>query len=363
MKVLVVYATAGAGHRKAAEAIYDGLKSSGRNAEIVLADSLDYTHPLFKESYSGVYTLLISKAPWLWGFFFGLLDISVLRPLVRVIRRVYNGVNAGRFHQYLEKEKFDYIISTHFLGNEVSSALKRAGKIQSKIISVVTDFDVHSIWLGEGIDYYTVASDWTQRKIISLGVPENMVYLTGIPTHEKFSVPKNVSELREKMGLHKDRFTVLLATGSFGIGPIEEIINELKGFQLAVICGHNKKLYERLNKFSSELVKVFGLVNNMDEMMGLSDVMITKPGGLSISEALVSGLPMIFFNAIPGQETNNINVLATYGVGISGCSVAQMPAQLKKLESSPAEYTSLKEKIKSLARPNAVKDIIRIIPQ
>ncbi len=361
MRILIVYATAGAGHRKAAEAIYHGFKASGSMHDVVLVDSLQYANALFRKSYSGVYTFLITRTPALWGFFFALLDIPFLRPAVRLVRRIYNFVNAYGFHTYLEKENFDYIISTHFLGNEVASALKRSGKIRSKIISVVTDYDVHSIWLAEGIDHYAVASDWTQRKIISMGVEPQKVIVTGIPTHDNFSRPVDVQHLRTKMNLRTDCFTVLIATGSFGIGPIEEIIEQLSDFQVVVICGHNKRLYERLRASAGDMVKVFGLVNNMDEMMGLSDAMITKPGGLSISEALVRELPIIFFNAIPGQETNNIKVLSTYGVGISDCGITQMASELKRLQSSQQALSDVKAKIKALARPNAVADIVALI--
>jgi len=361
VKILIVYATAGAGHRKAAEAVYQGFKTYAPEHEVVLVDSLDYTNPFFKKSYPASYTLLITKTPGLWGFFFALLDIPALRPLVTFGRRIYNGLNAGAFQKYLIKENFDCIISTHFLGTEVSAALKRAGKITSRVITVVTDFDVHSIWLAKGVDHYTGASEFTRNKIISMGVPVEQVSITGIPTHENFARPKNAIELRQKMGLQSDRFTILLATGSFGIGPIEQIITVLKDFQVVVICGHNKKLFERLSALDSPSAKILGLVDNMDEMMGLSDAMITKPGGLSISEALVSGLPMIFFSAIPGQETNNIKVLFSYGVGLSGISVAEMPAALKRLQFSPHELAELKSRIKSLARPNAVRDIVHLV--
>jgi len=272
MKILVIYATAGAGHRKAAEAIHQGFKNSPLG-EAILVDSLDHTSPLFKRTYSGVYTFLITEIPTLWGFIFWLIDLPFLRPLVLAFRRIYNSLNAGPLHRYLEKENFDYIISTHFMLNEISAALKRKGKIRSTIISVVTDYDVHSIWTAPGIDYYTVASEWTKRKLISLGIPLEKIAVTGIPTHEKFSQPKNVTELRNKLGLKNGMFTVLVATGSFGIGPIEEIIHVMKDFQVIVICGHNKKLFERLSKEASDRVKVFGLVNNMDEMIKFSRLM------------------------------------------------------------------------------------------
>ena len=110
------------------------------------------------------------------------------------------------------------------------------------------------------------------------------------------------------MGLQPDLFTVLVATGSFGIGPIEGIIDVLKGFQVIVVCGHNRDLFRKLSGKYCALVKVLGLVDNMHELMAVSDAMVTKPGGLSICEALVSQLPLIFFNAIPGQEIGNIKV-------------------------------------------------------
>ena len=163
------------------------------------------------------------------------------------------------------------------------------------------------------------------------------------------------------MGLQEDIFTVLIATGSFGIGPIETIIDALKEFQVIVICGHNKGLYRKLSAKHHKLVHVFGLVDNMHELMAVSDAMVTKPGGLSIAEALVSQLPLIFFNAIPGQETGNIKVLKTYGIGISDCSTGQIGDVLRKMESSRDAFLTVLKKTKALARPFAVRDIISLI--
>ena len=156
-------------------------------------------------------------------------------------------------------------------------------------------------------------------------------------------------------------FTVLIATGSFGIGPIEEIIQSLKDVQVIVVCGHGKVLYERLSKKKYDNVKVCGLVDNMHELMAVADVMLTKPGGLSISEALVSELPMIFFSPIPGQEENNIRVLKESGVGISQCSIAEIAQHLQHYKSSPQDFQAAVEKAKALGHPHAVRDIISLI--
>jgi len=359
MKILVIYATAGAGHRKAAEAVYNRLQSTSHQTTFV--DSLDYTSAFYKAMYSGTYTFMISRMPWFWGLMFGLLDVSFLLPVVRFCRRVTNVINGRRLQDYLKKEQFDYIISTHFFPNEVAGYLKRTGAIRSTVISCVTDFDVHSIWLADGIDLYAVASGWTRDKVKGLGVPEEKIRVTGIPTDKKFSAVRDLPSLRRQLGLQEGHFTVLVATGSFGIGPIEEIIDALTGFQVIVVCGHNKSLYEKLSGQEKPLVKICGLVNNMDELMAVSDAMVTKPGGLSTSEALVSGLALIFFSAIPGQETNNIKVLKHYGLGISGCSIPEMARILENYKTSPKELKAVQERTRELARPAAVDDIIKLI--
>jgi len=360
MKILVIYATAGAGHKMAAQAVYNGLKNEP-GVESVFADSLDYTNPVYKYLYSRVYTLLITRLPWAWGFFFGLLDRPALQPAVRVVRRLQNFLQAQRLHSYLLREQFDCIVSTHFFPNEVAGYLRQKGKIKSKLICCVTDFDVHRIWLHEGVDIYTVACGWTQKKMEALNVPLEKVKIAGIPTDQKFSQPRDRGQLRQRLGLKASAFTVLIATGSFGIGPIAEIISSLRGFQIMVVCGHNKNLYQKLSGLQSDLVQVFGLVNNMDELMAAADAMITKPGGLSISEALVIGLPMIFFNAIPGQEENNIKVLHGYGVGVSNCPVGEMILTLRQWQAHPVEFQEIKNNSRSLAKPSAVKDIIELL--
>ena len=168
MKILVIHVSAGAGHTKAAEAIYNGIKQS-TSFEAVFADALDYTYPFYKTAYRNSYTFLVSKWPWLWGFFFNLTDVSFLRGFVRLSRRILNFFNAKSLMRFLIQEKFDYIISTHFFPIEVAAFLKRKGLIQSKIVSVITDFDVHSIWLAQGVDWYTVAWGYNKGRIRHLG--------------------------------------------------------------------------------------------------------------------------------------------------------------------------------------------------
>ena len=360
MKILVIHASAGAGHLKAAQAICEGLKKSTSH-QVVLADALDYTSPLFKKFYRAGYNFMVTRAPWLWGIFFRLLDIEGIQPLARVSQRIFNRCSAGRLHAFLKKEDFDYVIATHFLAPEVTAALKRSGEIHSRLITVITDFDVHRIWLAEGTDIYTVACESTKEKINRLGVGEENVRVCGIPVLEQFCASRDKGELKKNLGLEENAFTVLIATGSFGIGPIERLVGALEGFQTLVVCGHNRALFERLSARNYRSARILGLVDNMPELMAVADVMVSKPGGLSIAEALASQLPMVFFNPIPGQETHNIRVLREHGIGCFPADIAGIVRELEKLRSSRDFYLTTLKQIRPLARPMAVRDIIALI--
>ena len=361
MKILVIHATAGAGHKKAAEAVFYGLSAKGGH-DARLVDALNYTNPFFKQTYPWFYGFLVTRLPVVWGLFFDVLDIQWLQPLVRLVRRLYNGLNAKALEKFLIDEKFDVVITTQFLSAEVSAHLKRTGKISSRIICVVTDFDVHHIWVNQGIDIYTAACSYTRDKLTTLGVRPEAIREIGIPTDPRFSQKQDAAALRTKLKLKEGLFTVLIATGSFGMGPIEALMELLKDYQLLVVCGHNKGLYHRLAPKASANTHVFGLVDNMDELMSVANVMVTKPGGLSIAEALVKELPLVFFSAIPGQETNNIKVLSSYGVvAETQSSLPRIKETIDQWQANAHSLKAVKDRMSQLAKSNAVADIVALL--
>lgn len=361
MRILVIHTSAGAGHTKAAEALFHGIKNTSRFS-VALVDALDYTSPFYKSFYQRSYTLLVTRLSWLWGFSFWLTDRVWLRGVVKFLRRLLNSRTAKRLEKFLEKEQFDYIFSTHFFPCEVISSLKRKSLIHSKLMTVVTDFDVHTIWLSQGTECYTVACDETKERLKTLGVPEDKIAVTGIPVHEKFLKKVNPDDLKDRLGLKKNIFTVLIATGSFGSGPIEKIVQALKDYQVLVVCGRNAMLFSRLGQKNLKHTKVYGLVHNMDELMKVSDGMVTKPGGLSICEAFVCGLPLIFFSAIPGQETHNVEVLHRYGIGVfTGNNISKITEEIKRLSTDKEYLISAKKNIERLTKPSCVRDIIQLI--
>jgi processive 1,2-diacylglycerol beta-glucosyltransferase len=360
MRILIIHTSAGSGHTRAAEAVFKELQSAKEHA-VVFVDALDYTSAFYKAFYRDTYTFLISRISWAWGTLFAVADVPWLQGCVRGLRRLNNRMAGRRLEKYLTAEQFDVIISTHFFPNEVTAALKRGGRIRSTIISVITDYDVHRIWLAKGIDRYAVACEHTRDKLKSLGIGQERIAITGIPIDAKFSLSVDRSGLKKKLGLKEGVFTVLIATGSFGIGPIAQIARRLEDYQVLVICGRNARLFEQLQQDKNELLKIYGLVDNMDEIMAVADCMVTKPGGLSISEALARRLPLIFFHAIPGQESHNIRVLRKYGVGIEPRRIDEIVSEVNRLGSSRDILVREQHHIDQLARPDAAKSVVALV--
>ncbi len=362
MKVLITYASAGAGHRRAAEAIYDYLKNNRKDLTLELVDILPFANPFFRFCYNSGYPFLVHYATWLWGFFFWMTENPLTRWLSRKSALIANYLGCHKFVGYLIKEKFDFIISTHFLNSELSANLKLRNKIQAKLVTVITDFGVHPFWVSNGTDLYIVASGLTRDKLLNMGIAGEKIQASGIPFNPSFTKTQNRAQLAEKFGIDGNKFTVLIMTGSFGSGPLEEIAEGLcSQAQVLVVCAKNKRLFIRLQKRNLENVKVFGFVNNAQELMGVSDVIITKPGGLSIAEFMNMGLFPIFISAIPGQEQENIRILAGYGVGCAPENIKQIKELIVDLKNNPQKLQNLKKNVIQAAKPAACQEIASVI--
>ena len=253
MKVLIIHASAGAGHRRAAEAIYNYLKESSPDLDLVLLDALDKTNALFKFDYTKGYSFLIRYATTLWHWAFWATDSRFLRLISRTVARIINGINSQRLIHYFVQENPEVIISTHFLPSELAAALKKKNKISSKLITIITDYGVHPFWISPGTDLYVVASDFTKQRLVMEGVEVEKISVLGLPFDPKFLHHFDRRALCHKIGIDPGKFTVLLMTGSLGIGPLEEIAECLhKDCQVLVVCAGNKKLYARLLKRNLE---------------------------------------------------------------------------------------------------------------
>lgn len=367
-KVLILYATAGIGHKKASMAVkaaFDELKIP--DVEVTLSDALDYTNAFFKWSYLKAYLLLVNKLPMIWGFSYYLTDNFYVNIVVSKIRRFNNWLNSRELVKYLIDTKPDVIISTHFFASEVISGLRESGRLKSKLLTVVTDYRLHSWWICDFTDMYVVASQDAREDLIRWKVPDPRIKVLGIPIEPVFLKKYDKSNILREAGLKEGVFTVLVIGGGFGVGPIEEIVNAIgnlsKPIQIITICGHNEELVKKMEALKLSMkadIKAFGFVNNVYEYMEASDVLISKSGGITVSESLAKELPIIVLAPIIGQETRNCDYLTKNGAAVRIGKASELKEVLEYLVSNPGRMTALREAIRAIKKPMAAYDVAKL---
>ncbi|MCQ9207334.1 MAG: hypothetical protein NG740_05625 [Omnitrophica bacterium] len=365
MKILITYATAGVGHKKAAMAITKSFYGRYKNINTQTIDVLDYTNPFFKRTYCTTYLFLINKAVFLWGFFYYFLNLKVAHALFAPLRKGLHVLNGTRFINFLLKEKPEVVISTHFFTADICEYVKRKYGVSMRVMNVITDYQAHSFWISECVDTYVVGHERVKAELVTKwGVSEGKVEVFGIPVEEKFSKKHDVVFLRRKLGIDQDSFTVLLLSGGYGVGPFVRILRALNkaGFPLTAIavCGHNKKLCERVANFKKcAAIKIInlGYVDNIDELMAVSSVCIGKAGGISTTEAIVQGVPFIFIRPIPGQERANADLFVKTGAALELRKISHILKTVESLKFLGERVKALLENIERAKKPNAAGDI------
>jgi len=285
---------------------------------------------------------------------------------VRPLRRIANHFHAGRLEKLIIEENPDYIILTHFLPSEVCSYLRRKKKIASKVVTIITDTVAHATWINRDCDYFIGLADQTKDELLKWKISSDKIKILGIPISEKFSIKNKRDHYREKHKLEKNLFTVLLTSGSFGMGPLEkalDILDAYKGkIQAAVVCGNNGALLKRLeDKEFSINVQVFPFIDFMDELMEASDIVITKPGGLTMCESLAKELPMVICRPIPGQETYNAEFLMNNDAAFRILSVHEIKDIVDSILNDETVLVKKKDNIRRIHKPFSTRDIVDFI--
>jgi processive 1,2-diacylglycerol beta-glucosyltransferase len=366
-KVLILSASAGAGHMRAADAVERAFKLTGAAKEVKHVDTLQYTNKLFRHLYSKAYIDLVNKSPELLGWFYDHLD----KPWKNERRRLaLDKLNTRPFVKLLQEYRPDITVCTHFLPAEIISWLKAKGRVQFRQAVVVTDFDVHAMWLCHHYEQYFVALEETREHLLRLGIPAGKVTTSGIPIDPVFAEPKDKAEMRAKHNLKPDVTTILVSAGGFGVGPVEHMLESLAGMkhpaQIVALCGRNSELKSKLESAGKRLppahhvtVNPVGFTTEMDEYMSAADILLGKPGGLTTSEALAKGLVFVVVNPIPGQEERNSDHLLENGVAIRCNNLPVLAYKLDRLLDDPARFASMQKGARRLAHPNAARDIVK----
>jgi processive 1,2-diacylglycerol beta-glucosyltransferase len=317
-KVLIVSVRAGAGHVKVAEALEKMFKIEHPDFEVKNIDLLDHSSALIKYIYGQGYLNMVKAIPELYAYSYKHYESAknFVKP-----RLLLDKINFKDLFDVVDEFNPDLIIATHFIPGAIFA--KSQNRQKYKLVVTLTDYEFHPLWLIDDVDLFSVATEEMEDTLIFYGVDEGKIIVSGIPISPQFSEQKNKEELRKKFDLSSQSPVVLISAGSFGITPLENVVDEFKkiksDFQMMVVCGNNEKLKKQLeDRMANEtrLKKVFGFVDFMDELMVASDIMVTKPGGITVSESLAVGLPMIFIEPIPGQEEANADYLLEEGAAV-----------------------------------------------
>jgi processive 1,2-diacylglycerol beta-glucosyltransferase len=365
-KVLILSASAGAGHLRAAQAIERAFAETGAARSVQNVDTLDYTNPLFRRLYSKAYIEMVNRMPEVLGWLYDQLDDKDRDDR---FQRAFEKLNTGPFVELLERYQPDVTVCTHFLPAEIISTLIEEGRLTTRQAIVVTDFDVHAQWLVSNYDQYFVAIDETRAHLQELGIPADKITVSGIPVDVPFALPKDKVAMRAKHGLKTDGVVILNSAGGFGVGRVEELMSSLLKLrhqaQIVAICGRNEELKTRLNVIATELeadsqvsLKVVGFTTEMDEFMAAADLIVGKPGGLTSSEAMARGLPYVIVSPIPGQEERNSDHLLEEGAAIRCNNLPILAYKIDQLLDDPDRLASLRANALRFGRPRAAFDVV-----
>ncbi len=358
-KVLVLYISRYSGHYRAAEALEAAFAKMPVKVDVTKINALTYTNPILEKVINRTYIELIKKRPEIWEHIY---DNPDFMKKTKKARETLHRFNMSKVGKLMEKYSPDAVYCTQAFPCGMVSDYKKTFSAKVPLVGVLTDHAPHSYWLHDEVDIYVVPSHETAVRLMEKGVPENKIRIYGIPVDPGFSVRQDKEKILAPLGLESDRPTVLLMGGSQGFGAIEEAVrslmsDRLRRYQLVVVTGSNRKLMNRLKKYmkreSSGSVVVLPYITNVDSLMDASDVIVTKAGGLTISEALVKALPMLIVKPIPGHERMNTDYMVSKGAALEVKDMSSLHKKLNGLFDDAEKLKKMSDNAADIALPES----------
>ena len=370
-KILIFYGSYGGGHLSAAKSIKSYLEENYNNIEIQIVDCIEYINKYLNKVSTDAYKELAKKMPWVWKHVYKNSQNGALSH----ISNTTNKLMSYKLNSLLQEFKPDLVISTHPFATQMCAILKKREKIECKLATVLTDYHIHPQWLilYEYVDYFFVSNEKMKKDMIEEGIFDEKIFVTGIPVSQKFSLPFDKQSIYDEFNLNSNKKTVLFfAGGEFGLGRnttfmvLKALIRLFKDTQIIAISGKNEKMNKKFNELveitnSSDRVKVLEYTNKVPEIMSISSFVITKPGGLTVTECLASSLPIVIINPIPGQEEENAEFLVNNDVAIWIKKEDNISRALKNLYRNTEHFNLMKNNAQILSKPNATQNICEIL--
>jgi len=364
-KILLLYITDVSGHRSAAAAIEKGLKELAPGTQIMSINAFKYTNPISEKIVNRIYTAVIKKTPKIWDYMY---DNPRVKKSLEKLKEFVHRNNSPKLQRLFDKFQPDLVVCTQAFPCGMVADYKKWSGSQLPLVGVLTDFVPHAYWIYDDVDYYVTPAEVVSKRLMERGVPAGKINAFGIPFDPAFNQPVYVNAVKEKLQLDPAMKTILIMGGGQGLGPIKTIVKSLEKvrqpLQEIIVCGTNKKLFKQLKRKarrSRHRMSVCGYVNNINELMAVSDLIVTKPGGITTAEALSKGLPMIIIKPLPGQEMNNTQFLINERAAIKLDRAADIHRTIEELLASPGKLVSLTKAATRIGKPDAALDIARFI--
>lgn len=365
MKLLILSVSAGGGHMNAAEALKAHALLNFPNAEIEIIDTIKYINPLLDKVIIGSYLKSLKISPSLFGILY---NYSENDYALATVSNKFNELMSYKILPFIKDFNPDAIIATHPFPIEMLSILKSKSKLPMPVVSILTDYAPHSTWIHPNVDAYIVSNSDMIEDMIARGVNKEIIYDYGIPVHPEFLKKHSKETTLTSLNLDPNKTTLLLMGGSLGIGNILDVYEQISSipldFQVIAIAGNNKKLLSTLAdniSNSSKETRIVGYTNEVNKYMQASDLLITKPGGLTVSEALICNTPLAIFSAIPGQEEKNAEFLLKHNLATSLANVKDCSDIIKDLILNQHKLNDMRNTCTKFAKPKAGKDILNLV--
>jgi len=337
------------------------LRQSGEDVTVANYDVLALMPAAFRKVYRDGYFKMVARSPRMVGWLYDATD----KPFHQDhLRRRIERAGATQLLKKIRQFDPDVVICTHFLPTALVDRERRKGRCRARILTVVTDFEVHGLWLSPPSDHYFVATEEARAHLEALAIPSTSITVSGIPTHPVFAERKDRRAMRRKHGWREDLPAILVSAGGFGAGNAERLVGALVEVklraQIIAVCGKSAALKTSMEKIATRrrsdplpLVQAVGFTTEMDEFMSAADLMIGKPGGLTTSESLIKGLAWVVVNPIPGQEEKNAIYLLEQGAGIWAGNMYTLGFKVAALLEEPGRLESMRKNALRLGRPKA----------
>jgi processive 1,2-diacylglycerol beta-glucosyltransferase len=364
-KILLLSVSAGAGHIRAAEAIRAHATLYGAGVEAVHLDVMDYVPTVFRKIYTDFYIALVNRHPALWGYLYRVTDRARTDSLLQKLRRAIESLNVHSLLRKIALFEPDAIVCTHFLPAEILAGMRRSARLSCPVWVQVTDFDLHRMWVHKGISGYFAANEEVAFRMRAQGIASDTIHITGIPIMPAFGQVPERDECAKELGIDPHCTTVLLMGGGAGLGRLDAVASRLLGleadFQLIVVAGKNTEMLAALTRLAARhpgRMVPQGFTDRVERLMACADLVVTKPGGLTVSECLAMGLPMILNSPIPGQEERNADFLLEQGVALKASDAVTLEYRVGHLLQNPDKLLDMRRKARMLARPGAAGKVL-----